>query len=104
MEQWKREIDFTKNVSLLIQHIFSKGYVCSISEEWMKTAHHPEKMLFIEINLFSVEGKVFEDVEMYEPFGRYWESLGELNRWGGKYPRSNVNNFSTIREWTHERA
>lgn len=93
---------FARNVSRLIEYIFSCGYTCTLGEalrtqemadlyaaqgKGVKNSLHLKK-LAIDLNLF-IDGKYLADTESHRRFGEWWESLDPLNRWGGRYKDGN---------------
>lgn len=51
------------------------------------------KRLAIDLNLFDHDGKYLTDTKDYAQLGELWESLNELNRWGGRFKRPDGNHF-----------
>ena len=50
------------------------------------------KRLAIDLNFFK-DGKLVYTKDTLAPIGQYWESLNELNRWGGKWRFVDVPHF-----------
>ena len=98
---------FAKDASLLITHIFSEGYTCTLGEAFrtkeqaeiyaksgLGIAHslHCER-LAIDLNIFKPDGSLCETAADYERFGCFWESLDAVNRWGGRFTRVDADHF-----------
>lgn len=95
----EKQTVFATNVSLLINYINAHNHKVTMGEcyrtpqqaQWNAQhgtgiAHslHTER-LAIDLNLFDDSGKYLADKSDYEPFGKYWESLHTMNRWGGVF-------------------
>lgn len=107
MMLWQQQALFAKHVGLLIEHIFSMGYYCTLGDAFRSTeqaeiyANQGKgikdslhcKRLAIDLNLISQNGKYLTNYKDYERFGIFWESLDPENRWGG--------NFYTIKDGNH---
>ena len=89
---------FIHNFAKLIVQIFEAGYTCTAGElfrteeqaKWYAehgmgiiNSLHRERLAG-DLNLFK-HGQYAMHTKDYEPFGRYWESLNEANRWGGRF-------------------
>jgi len=89
---------FLLDVCKLIEFATSKGYTVTGGElfrtpeqqkiyvdtgksKTMDSNHM--RRLAIDLNIF--EGGVLCGFERIKPLGDYWQSLGELNRWGGYF-------------------
>lgn len=98
---------FSHDVANLILYIYEQGFNCTLGEahrtseqaQWyamrgigIKNSLHCQR-LAIDINLFSPSWDYLTKYEEYEPFGRYWESLDPLNRWGGNFKIVDANHF-----------
>lgn len=107
MELSKQQTLFARDVSRLIDFIFSSGYSCTLgdafrSEEQAKIYAKEGKgiinslhckRLAIDLNVFDPNGKYLSDTKDYERFGCFWESLDENNKWGGRFVRLDGNHF-----------
>lgn len=95
----EKQILFAENVSMLIDNIFSKGYKCSLGEVY-RTKEQAQlyfnqgkgildslhcKKLAIDLNIFGKDNKYPLDIKELDQFGRFWEGLNKLNRWGGRF-------------------
>ena len=104
---------FALNASRLIDHIFEKGYRCTIGEVFRTEEQARSyasrgigvinsqhcKRLAIDLNIFSPGGMYLEKTEDLRDFGAYWESLHPLNRWGGNFQhRADGNHFEMQEE------
>ena len=89
---------FSQDVAKLLIFIGSQGYGCTLAEAYRTPAQaaiyakegvgiqdslHCER-LAIDLNLFK-DNQYLTDAASYEKFGKYWESLGDHNRWGGYF-------------------
>ncbi len=83
---------FAKLIPRLIDYIYSQGYECTFGDFWAKTGHKENSNHYIrlagDINLFK-DGAYLTDTMAHEPFGKFWESLHPLCRWGGKWKDGN---------------
>lgn len=94
-----KQVLFSKNVAALIDYIsahqfnvtFGEAYRTPEQAAWNAEhgtgiAHslHTER-LAIDLNLFDAVGNYLTLKDQYEPFGKFWESLHPLNRWGGRF-------------------
>lgn len=99
MKLAEEQQDFAFNVSNLIKKIFDSGFSCTINEVYrppetaelyekqgrgIKNSLHTDK-LAIDLNLFDANGRFLTDGGSYATFGRYWETLNPLNKWGGNF-------------------
>ena len=90
---------FAKDTYRLFGFIFENGYDITFGEVlrteeqqaiYLKTGRSKTsnsmhlKKLAIDINIFK-DGKLIEDNKELKIFGDYWQSLNELNRWGGSW-------------------
>lgn len=93
-----KQFVFVQNIVKLLQFAIDSGYVITFGE-----AHRPLEMqqlyvkqgrsktlrskhmerLALDLNVFK-DGKL-QGREGIKPLGDYWESLHELNRWGGNW-------------------
>lgn len=100
----EQQFEFSRNIAKLIEYIYSQGNKCTLGEAFrtpeqaeiyakkgigIKNSLHCQR-LAIDLNLFDPQGKYCPDSPSYEPFGKYWESLHPLNRWGGNFKHPNV--------------
>lgn len=90
---------FSKNIVLLINFIFSQGYLVTFGETWrtpeMAQIYFKEhkgilnslhcKRLAIDLNFLDQKGHYITDSKAYAVAGKYWESLDGRNRWGGNF-------------------
>ena len=94
-------------VTKLIRYIYAEGYEVTLGDafrdprvhgEWgVKDSYSSAKSnhklkLAIDLNLFK-DGSYLGGTEDHERFGRYWESLDENNRWGGRFEDGNHYEF-----------
>jgi hypothetical protein len=97
----QKQVFFTANVALLIDHILENKYSVTFGEAF-RTPEQAEiyaksgkgikdslhcKRLAIDLNLFDSNGKYLTNKKDYEQFGAYWKSLNPANRWGGDFPK-----------------
>lgn len=93
---------FAVNVAKLILHINEAGFSCTFGEAWrtpemaqiyaangkgIKNSLHCIR-LAVDLNLWK-DGVYLTKTEAWKPFGEYWESLNQLNRWGGSFGDGN---------------
>jgi len=93
-----QQIEFARNVALLINFIFSSGYYCTLGEAFrtkeqalinaqrhigILDSQHRDR-LAIDLNLFSQKREYLNKSEDYLLIGKYWESLSKFNKWGGR--------------------
>jgi hypothetical protein len=94
----KEQCNFARDISMLIVQINLKGYDVTFGEA-LRTQEQADlyakegkgihdslhcKKLAIDLNLFKDDAYI-TDYKEYEQFGKYWESLDPLNRWGGYF-------------------
>lgn len=98
---------FLLDVSTLIAHAASRGYIVTAGECWrspetqlayfnsgrskVKTGGNHGRRLAIDLNIF-LRGEL-ASLDEIRPLGEYWEKLNPLNRWGG--------NFSALKDGPH---
>ncbi len=98
----KQEL-FSKLIAKLITYMYSQGYAVRCGDFFAKERsplEHKKGSLHYtkcaaDLNLFK-EGKFLTDTKDHEQFGKYWESLSPLCRWGGRY--SDGNHYELL-EW-----
>ncbi len=96
------QVEFTYDVSRLIDWAYDNGYGLSFGEAWRSqetqeiyyeqgktktlNSKHKER-LAVDFNLFIGDGyfKYTDNPEDYRPLGEYWESLRKGNKWGGRF-------------------
>lgn len=92
-----------KCVGLLLIEIYRQGYEATLGDafairrtplEHKLNSNHYLKCA-IDINLFK-DGKYLKHTMAHMPFGKYWESLNPLCRWGGQY--NDGNHYETLEE------
>jgi hypothetical protein len=97
---------FARSVAMLINHVFDKGYSCTLGEAF-RTPEQAElnakkgtgianslhcRRLAIDINLFK-DGKYLTDTKEYHWLGSFWEVIDKQNRWGGRFGKADGNHF-----------
>lgn len=111
MELWQQQALFAKNLSKLITFIYDKGFYCTLSEVYRYRAENDhiakygkaflneihQERLAADINLFTKGGQYQAKLEIYEPFGLYWERIGHLYKWGGSIDNGDPNHFQMTR-------
>lgn len=102
-----KQVVFSTNLAKLIQYINAQGKFCTVGETFRTPeqaiiyAHEGKgiinslhcKRLAADLNLFTQKGDFLTLKEDYEPFGVYWESLNVMNRWGGRFKRTDADHF-----------
>lgn len=104
----EHQAKFAYDVSNLIRYIFTRGYSVTLGEAY-RTPEQAElyakqgigiknslhcKRLAIDLNLFDSNGQYLPNTKDHEMFGRYWESLDPMNRWGGRFtPKQDGNHY-----------
>ena len=98
---------FAHDVVLLLSYMLNQGYKFTFGET-MRTSEQAElyakqgkgiknslhcKRLAIDVNLFNPQGEFLSKSEDHTLFGEYWESLSNMNRWGGKFTRPDGNHY-----------
>lgn len=99
---------FALMVTKLIQHMYREGYEVTLGDAYRDPQVHGEvgekksyssaysnhkRRLAIDLNLFK-EGVYLASSQEHERFGKYWESLDEDNRWGGRF--DDGNHYETV--------
>ena len=94
---------FVKLLPSLINFAYEHGYELSLGDAYrdprvhgamgVKLGYGHEKSnhknrLAIDLNLFK-DGKFLQTTEDHKPLGEFWESLGPLCRWGGRFNDGN---------------
>lgn len=107
MKLSEKQTIFAKNVSLLINYIFSQGFLVTLGEAY-RTPEQAKiyasqgkgivdslhcKRLAIDLNLLDKNGTYLSDSQSYKQFGEYWATLHPFNRWGGVFTRVDGNHF-----------
>jgi hypothetical protein len=100
---------FTKNIMLLIQFAYNSGYELSFGDAFRDARVHGEYgvkrgysaansfhklRLAVDLNLFK-DGVYQVHTRYHKPLGDFWESLHELNRWGGRF--NDGNHYEMVR-------
>lgn|GEM_PF-137819 len=98
---------FAQDVMRLLVYIDSQGYSFTFGET-MRTPEQAEiyaqqgigiknslhcKRLAIDINLFDPSGNYMKDSNDHAPFGAYWKTLHQNNRWCGDFIRCDGNHY-----------
>ena len=94
---------FTKNIMLLIQFAYNSGYELTFGDAYrdprtngefgvkrgysLAKSNHKLR-LAVDFNLFK-DGVYQVHTHFHKPLGDFWESLHELNRWGGRFNDGN---------------
>lgn len=94
MELIERQKLFAYNTSRLIKYIFDLKNSCIMTTvccDQDKTST-PPGAIWLELNLYAVDGTLVTDPKTYEVFGAFWEKCNPNNRWGGRYTE-NKNRF-----------
>ncbi len=83
---------FSRDLAELIIHAYAEGYKIRRPKVFAKTGHKKGsqhyKGLAADLNLF-LDGIYITSTEGHKSLGDYWESLDDLNRWGGRYEDGN---------------
>lgn len=100
MTQGEAQRLFAKLIPRLIDKIYESGYEVSFGDAWSKPEYKAHKAnsnhyirLAIDLNLFK-DGAYLTDTLAHEPFGKFWESLHPLCRWGGRFKDGNHYEFN----------
>lgn len=95
----EQQQDFTRDVVKLLNFAWGFGYEVTMGEVqrpiemqqiYVKTGRsktmNSQHLLKLAIDLnFFKNGKLVQSREELVPFGKFWESLNPLNRWGGSW-------------------
>ena len=99
----KAQSKFALMVCKLIRHMHREGYEVTFGDAYRDPRVHGEwgekksystaksnhkRRLAIDLNLFK-DGVYLVSSQEHERFGKYWESLDECNRWGGRFDDGN---------------
>lgn len=102
-----KQARFAQHVALLLQFADSKGCEVTFGEAWrppelaeiyaadgrgIKRSVH-RKRLAVDLNFFE-RGRWLQETSELTMFGEFWESLGEFNRWGGRFKNRDAGHFS----------
>lgn len=86
---------FAKFLPRLLDEIYAQGYEATLGDAWSKPEYKAHKAnsnhyirLAIDLNLFK-DGAYLTDTGYHAPFGKFWESLHPLCRWGGRFNDGN---------------
>lgn len=81
---------FANLLPRLIDFIYESGYEVTFGDAWSKPEYRAHKdnsnhyiRLAIDLNLFK-DGTYLTASIAHKPFGKFWESLHPLCRWGGR--------------------
>jgi hypothetical protein len=101
--------EFTRDIAKLIEYIYEQGYACTFGDAYRSPKAHGgmgengpygrarsahKQRLAVDFNLF-LNGKYLTKTSDHKPFGQYWKSLRDDNRWGGDFmPVSDGNHYS----------
>lgn len=95
MSLGKKQRLFVSLIPKLINFIYESGYEATIGDAWSKPEYKAHKVnsnhynrLAIDLNLFK-NGTYLTKTEAHLPFGKFWESLHPLCRWGGNWDKDN---------------
>lgn len=101
------QIEFTRNVPLLINKAFELGYFVTLGDTFRDSRLHGiygvkqgygaarsfhKLKRAIDLNLFDGEGNFLADTPHHEPLGLFWESIG--GTWGGRFDSPDGNHYS----------
>jgi hypothetical protein len=107
----EQRILFTSLLPNLIQHVATLGLQC-VADQVKRTQAEADANaasgagiknslhllgLAIDLQLYR-NGVWLTETESYRDLGEYWESLHELNRWGGRLDRPDADHFSSERD------
>jgi hypothetical protein len=108
MELYQKQAEFAKNVSKLLQYIFTTGHLVTFGEAY-RTPEQARidaqegkgivdslhcRRLAIDLNIFSSDGVYLKQPAPYKQIGEYWKTLNVSNRWGGDFPKlQDANHF-----------
>lgn len=97
----EQQSHFAHDIAKLITYIYEEDFVCTFGEAFrtpeqaalyakrgigIKNSPHCDR-LAMDIFIWRYDPEKFELLEFkeWEQFGKYWESLDDLNRWGGYF-------------------
>jgi hypothetical protein len=93
---------FTRNIGKLIQFAYESGYELTFGDAYrspeqaalnakagkgIANSLHTQR-LAVDFNLFK-DGQFLQQTEDHRPLGEYWQSLHQLNVWGGDFGDGN---------------
>lgn len=83
---------FAGDLGKLLVHAYALGYRVRMGDVLAHDGHKDGsqhyKKLAADLNLF-LEGDYLTKTSDHQVLGDYWESLDDLNRWGGRYNDGN---------------
>ena len=92
MRLGEHQEQFSRDLAELIIHAYTEGYTIRMGDVFAHDGHKKGsqhyKKLAADLNLF-LDGIFITSTEGHKPLGEYWESLDDLNRWGGRYEDGN---------------
>lgn len=95
-----QQFEFAKDIALLLNYIERKGWKVTFGEAWRTqeqqdiyldegktTVSHSKHQdrLAIDLNFFHPDTGYTASKEDVQPFGDFWESLNDHNKWGGNW-------------------
>ena len=99
----QRQRLFMKLLPRLLDHAYAQGYELSIGDGFRDPRVHGalgvklgyghaksnhKNRLAIDLNLFK-DGAFLQSSDDHKPLGEFWEKLGPLCRWGGRFADGN---------------
>jgi len=99
---------FARDIGRLIEYVYRSGYAVTFGDAYRdprvfgavgtrqgygQSASNHKSRLAVDLNLF-VDGKYISSGShpAYVQLGEFWESLGDMNAWGGRF--NDANHFS----------